>query len=220
MNNNMTASMPKGDVAYKQAETRSVATDRSPAASESRQKFADKLSTLEKRGTNNKGRMEAPKQEPRDVPLPRKVQSRKEDTERNRKGFGDDTQSMMAANIDRVSSADIRGAKLSFAPVNSLPEYPAAHLEKIAAAIQELSGKGVNAEFTLNLPLGPTHAQSVILGRDVQGRIMLQIISATRLPDHIMTGLSADLSKRLQKKLLRVGEVRFSKYKVQSTSAR
>jgi hypothetical protein len=90
------------------------------------------------------------------------------------------------------------------------PETPPAHLDKIAAAIAELSGKEVDVQFQLSLPMGNTHVESVMIGRDAMGRIAVQLTANAILPPETMTKMSAELSRRLREKKLRIGDIGFS----------
>ena len=76
-------------------------------------------------------------------------------------------------------------------------EIPA-HIEKMAAAIQELSAKGVDTRFTLELPLGNMNIQSAVLGRDASGQIAIQLQADGLMPPAMLSRLSAELAQRLR----------------------
>jgi hypothetical protein len=108
----------------------------------------------------------------------------------------------------------------TLAPVNKAmatapaapPEAPPAHLDRIAAAIAELSGKDVDVHFQLNLPMGNTQIESALIGRDAMGRLSVQLTANAVLPPEQMAKMSAELSRRLREKKLRIGDIGFSKH--------
>ena len=92
------------------------------------------------------------------------------------------------------------------------PEAPPAHLDRIAAAIAELSGKDVDVHFQLSLPMGNTQIESALIGRDAMGRLSVQLTANAVLPPEQMAKMSAELSRRLRDKKLRIGDIGFSKH--------
>jgi hypothetical protein len=122
--------------------------------------------------------------------------------------------------LDAALASKIRDSKMSFAAKASQAEVPPAHLEKIAAAIAELTAKGADAQYQLNLPMGPAHIEGAILGRDAGGRIMIQLLSPSVLPPQLASQLAADLTRRLQDKKLKLGEIAFSKNYAAADSSR
>ncbi len=113
--------------------------------------------------------------------------------------------------LDAAIANKIHAGKMAFTAKVLAAEVPPAHLEKIAAAIAELTTKGADAQFQLNLPMGSTMIEGAILGRDASGRIMVQLLSPSILPPQLASQLSADLARRLQDKKLKLGGVTFSK---------
>jgi hypothetical protein len=124
--------------------------------------------------------------------------------DRDRRDDAGLTQDVLIANA-------IRGAKQSFVAKTSPADVPPPHLEKIAAAIAELSAKGVEAHYQLSLPMGPTMIDGAILARDASGRMMIQLLCPAILPPLQAKQLAADLARRLLDKKMRLGEIAFSK---------
>ncbi|MFC4293077.1 hypothetical protein ACFOWX_11690 [Sphingorhabdus arenilitoris] len=108
----------------------------------------------------------------------------------------------------RSAAADLSVATAQQAQPGGEP-LPA-HLEKMAAAIQELAGRGLNAQFQLQLPMGAMSVESVILARDGAGRLAIQLHGQGQLPATIMNRVAADLAHRLKQKKLRIASVEFA----------
>lgn len=122
-----------------------------------------------------------------------------------RQGLGErgDAAMPLRAGAGGINAATAQQTKASAEP---LP----AHLEKMAAAIQELAGRGLNAQFQLQLPMGAMSVESVILARDGAGRIAIQLQGQGQLPATVMNRVAADLAYRLKQKKLRVASVEFA----------
>ncbi len=90
------------------------------------------------------------------------------------------------------------------------PEPPPPHLDRIAAAIAELSGKDVDMRFQLNLPFGTAKIDNALIGRDAMGRLTVQLACNTVLPPETMAKMANELSRRLRERKLRVGDIGFA----------
>jgi hypothetical protein len=104
----------------------------------------------------------------------------------------------------------ILGGKAKVPVAQSAPaEPPPAHLDRIAAAIAELSGKNVDLRFQLNLPFGSARVDSALIGRDQLGRLTIHLGSNAVLPPDAMAKMASELARRLKGRKLRVGDVGF-----------
>jgi hypothetical protein len=104
----------------------------------------------------------------------------------------------------------ILGARAKPAVVQSAPaEPPPAHLDRIAAAIAELSGKDIDMRFQLNLPFGTAQIDTALVGRDAMGRLTIQLACNSALPPETMAKMSSELARRLRERKLRVGDIGF-----------
>jgi hypothetical protein len=105
----------------------------------------------------------------------------------------------------------ILGARAKPAVMQSAPaEPPPAHLDRIAAAIAELSGKDIDMRFQLNLPFGTARIDNALIGRDTMGRLTVQLACNSVLPAETMAKMSNELARRLRERKLRVGDVGFA----------
>lgn len=196
-----------------------------PAVAEKRQAFADRLEKLEQRA-NNKKPAKGEKADkasdnqaaakPQDPARPETMQGRIAIGERGKKPAMplDEVMNASALSEGPVIAASLRGAAMQVQAVTATPDALPAHIERMASAIQELHAKGSTAEYQLKLPFGSTQIESVILGRDAQGRINIQLQSAAILPPQVIAQMSSMLSNRLRQKDLRVGDVKFTSAKV------
>lgn len=106
-----------------------------------------------------------------------------------------------------------RADKAMAAAPSAPPEAPPAHLDRIAAAIAELSGKNVDMRFQLSLPMGNSQIEGALIGRDAMGRLSIQLTASAVLPPEQMAKMSAELARRLREKKLRIGDIGFSTHK-------
>ncbi len=185
--------------------------DKPPAATEKRQAFAERLERLE-RSNADKSSPDRPTQE-QSVSAQKRDRNGSGGQQDNGQSTGDDKPTVTIGG-DPQATAALRNQKIGFVPISAAAEVPPAHLERMAAAIQELSANGANAEFQINLPLGPTQVETVILGRDAQGRIAVQLMLGAFVPPAVMNQLAGSLAHRLRQRDVRVGDVKFTAYKV------
>jgi hypothetical protein len=196
-----------------------------PAAAEKRQAFADRLEKLEQRN-NNKKPAKGEKADktsdnqaaarPQDSAKPETMQGRVALNERDKKPAMplDEAMNASAQSGEPIIAPALRGAAMQVQAVTATAEALPAHIERMASAIQELHAKGGTAEYQLKLPFGATQIETVILGRDAQGRINIQLQSAAILPPQVIAQMSSMLTHRLRQKDLRVGDVKFTSGKV------
>jgi hypothetical protein len=220
-------SNPTNPVAAKQP----AAPVNSPATTQKGQAFADRLEKLEQRSTSKapaKGKKEpktgntqaAAQSSDSARPDSARTQGQQGRISQNARGRKDAMPLDEAMNASMLSGEPVaapllRGGPLQIQPVVAAADIPPAHIERMASAIQELHAIGSTAEFQLKLPFGSTQIESVILGRDPQGRINIQLQSAAILPPQVIAQMSGALSQRLRQKDLRVGDVKFTSQKVQ-----
>lgn len=110
-----------------------------------------------------------------------------------------------AMQSNMVLAAEAKPALVKAAPAEPPPE----HLDRIAAAIAELSGKDIDMRFQLNLPFGAGQVDTALIGRDAMGRLTVQLASNAVLPPEVMTKMSNELARRLRERKLRIGDVGF-----------
>ncbi len=185
------------------------ATPRREQPQEQVNRFSGKMEQLQRR--DNEQQKEPKKANEKDKkkgdtnPLPngslRQVLKEKVD-ERDAKNEG----SLGQQFITTLTRADKAMATAPSAP----PEAPPAHLDRIAAAIAELSGKDVDLRFQLSLPMGNTQIEGALIGRDVMGRLSIQLTTNAVLPPEQMAKMSAELARRLREKKLRIGDIGFA----------
>lgn len=154
---------------------------------------------------------EREKQEPASDKADKNKPSGDEETMRKLQRRGDDGPGNGGAGYagDQVGLRQAEFVKAT-AQASMTGEALPAHLEKMAAAIQELAAKGVDAKFHLQLPLGPLTVQSAILGKDAGGNLAVQLQALGYMSPALMSRLSADLAYRLRQRQLRVGSVDFA----------
>ncbi len=85
----------------------------------------------------------------------------------------------------------------------------AAQVERMAAAIAEVTAKGADAQFTLNMPLGSTKIEGAVLARDAAGRITISLIPATAIAPAQAAQMARQLTERLMKRDVKLGRVAF-----------
>lgn len=200
------------------------------ATAEKRQAFADRLEKLEQRGNTKKPAKgdKEPKAgdnqataETRNLARPETAQGRIALDERGRKpgtpvdeALPDKAGNTSASSGEPLIAPSLRGGQMQIQAATAAPDVPPAHIERMASAIQELHAKGSSAEYQLKLPFGSTQIESVILGRDAQGRINIQLQSAAILPPHVIAQMSSALGHRLRQKDILIGDVKFTSGKV------
>jgi hypothetical protein len=112
----------------------------------------------------------------------------------------DDIQASLSANGFSLA----RSGKIA-AMSQAAPELPPEHLNRIAAAIQELVVQGGNAKYHLQLPAGSATINGAVLGQDAGGRLTIQLIANAVLPPAAIQQLQQRLFERLKNRNLRLG---------------
>jgi hypothetical protein len=87
------------------------------------------------------------------------------------------------------------------------PTVPSEHLDRIAAAIHELTANGVEANYQLKLPAGQAMIDGAVLGRDAAGRITIQLLASAAIPPGMVQILQQGLTQRLRERQLRLGKI-------------
>lgn len=91
----------------------------------------------------------------------------------------------------------------------------AAHIERIAAAIAEVTSSGAKAEIQIQLPPGATRLDGAIIGRNDAGQLHIVLTTAAA----ITPAASAQLQSQLTERLLR-RDIRVAKMNLQRVSRR
>lgn len=89
----------------------------------------------------------------------------------------------------------------------------AAHLERIAAAIAEVSKHGVQAEIHLQLPPGATRIDGAVLGRNDSGQMHIVLTTASTITPAASAQLQSQLSERLLRRDIRVARMTLQRAK-------
>lgn len=87
----------------------------------------------------------------------------------------------------------------------------AAHVERIAAAIAEVTAQGASADVHLTLPKGAISVDGAIIGRNETGALHIMLTSPTAIAPAQAAMLQASLHDRLRQRDIRVGKVSFQK---------
>jgi hypothetical protein len=83
----------------------------------------------------------------------------------------------------------------------------AAHIEKIAAAIAEVTKSGAAAEIQLILPTGATLIDGAIIGRNDQGGLHIILTSHGHIPPTQAAFLQSSLQEHLRQRDIRVSKL-------------
>jgi hypothetical protein len=89
----------------------------------------------------------------------------------------------------------------------------AAHLERIAAAIAEVSNHGAEAEIHLQLPPGATRIDGAVLGRNDAGQMHIVLTTASAITPAASAQLQSQLSDRLLRRDIRVARMTLQRTK-------
>jgi hypothetical protein len=125
--------------------------------------------------------------------------------------FGDDSDQRddIQASLGAGGAAVLRAGKVAAMP-QSAPELPPEHLNRIAAAIQELVVQGGNAQYHLQLAAGTATISGAVLGQDAAGKLTVQLIANAVLPPTAIQQLQQRLADRLKDRNLRLGLIKVS----------
>lgn len=83
----------------------------------------------------------------------------------------------------------------------------AAHIERVAAAIAEVSGAGAKPQIILTLPAGPTRIDGAVIGRDATGGLHITLMTTADIAPANAAQLQAQLSDRLLRREVRVAKM-------------
>ncbi len=86
-----------------------------------------------------------------------------------------------------------------------------AHVERIAAAIAEVTANGATADVHLALPKGATPVDGAIIGRDTTGALHITLTSPNEINAAQAAQLQASLHDRLRQRDLRIGNLNFQR---------
>jgi hypothetical protein len=122
--------------------------------------------------------------------------------------FGDerDQREDGQASLTASGFAAARAGKVA-AMAQAAPELPPEHLNRIAAAIQELVVQGGNAHYHLQLPAGTATINGAVLGQDAGGRLTVQLLANAVLPPAAIQQLQQRLFEKLKNRNLRLGQI-------------
>lgn len=122
--------------------------------------------------------------------------------------FADDGEQRddIQASLALTGFATARAGKIA-ALSPAAPELPHKHLNRIAAAIQELAAQGGNARYHLQLPASTATINGAVLGQDAAGRLTVQLIANAVLPPAAIQQLQQRLMEKLKDRNLRVSVI-------------
>ena len=83
----------------------------------------------------------------------------------------------------------------------------AAHIERIAAAIAEVTAGGAKADVHLTLPSGSTRIDGAVIGRDAMGQIHIVLTTASAIAPATAAQLQNQLTERLLRRDIRVAKI-------------
>ncbi len=83
----------------------------------------------------------------------------------------------------------------------------AAHIERIAAAIAEVTAGGAKADVHLTLPAGPTRIDGAVIGRDAMGQIHIVLTTASAITPTTAAQLQSQLTERLLRREIKVAKM-------------
>ncbi len=122
-------------------------------------------------------------------------------------GQSEQEQREAAGNTAAGGHASFRAIMVKAPAKIEAPMLPPEHLDRIAAAIHELTANGVEASFQLKMPAGQAMIDGAVLGRDAAGRITIQLIANAAIPPGMVQQLQQGLTQRLREKQLRLGKI-------------
>jgi hypothetical protein len=122
--------------------------------------------------------------------------------------------------LSAFSATNLVGVAVVQAPASTGPDAQmAAHLERIAAAIAEVTAGGAKAEVQLMLPKGATGIDSAIIGRNDAGALHIMLTSPNAIAPAQAAMLQASLHDRLRQRDVRVSKVSLQKVERRSANA-
>ena len=83
----------------------------------------------------------------------------------------------------------------------------AAHIERIAAAIAEITKSGSNAEIHLQLPPGATRIDGAVIGRNDAGQMHIVLTTAAAIAPATAAQMQSQLTERLLRRDIRVARM-------------
>jgi hypothetical protein len=133
-------------------------------------------------------------------------------TERKLLKLNDTISDDQVSGLSAFSATTLVGAAVVQAPASMGPDAQmAAHIERIAAAIAEVTAQGASADVHLTLPKGATAIDGAIIGRNEAGALHIMLTSANAIAPAQAAMLQASLHDRLRQRDVRVGKVTLQK---------
>jgi hypothetical protein len=119
------------------------------------------------------------------------------------------------AGVSITLSVDYAAAALSAAPAGptQADAAMAAHIERIAAAIAEVTTSGGKAEIHLQLPPGSTKIDGAVLGRNDAGQMHIVLTTAAAITPATAAQMQSQLTERLLRRDIRVSRMSLQRTK-------
>jgi hypothetical protein len=132
----------------------------------------------------------------------------------------DKNQDDQVSGMSAFATGTLNGVAAVQAPpsAGTLPDAQmAAHIERIAAAIAEVTAQGASADVHLTLPKGATAIDGAIIGRNEAGALNIMLTSTNAIAPTQAAMLQASLHDRLRQRDVRVSKVSIQKFNRQGT---
>lgn len=129
-------------------------------------------------------------------------------TERKFAKLDDKVSDEQVSGMSAFAAATLIGTPVVQAPSSVAPDpQMAAHIERIAAAIAEMTTGGAKADVQLTLPKGATGIDGAIIGRNEAGALHILLTSPNEIAPAQAALLQTSLHDRLRQRDVRVGRV-------------